>query len=495
MNNFKVLLVYPNLQMVNLLPPNIAVLSAYLKEHGIDVKVFDTTLYRTEEKSVDEIRVEHMQLRPFNLKRKGVEYKNTDIFEDFKKLVTEYKPDIVGVSATDDTYELGMALISKVRSKGIYVVLGGIYPTFSPDKAISNENVDAICLGEGEEALLELCKRMSEKKDIKDIKNIWVKENGKIYKNILRNCTDINKLPFEDFSVFEEKRLFRPMQGKMRKMIPVSPDRGCPYDFCAAPSIRKTYKDAKSTPYLRIKHLSRVMDELEFNIERYNADYIYFNSETFFVRTESDMQKFAKEYSKKIKLPFWCQTRIETITEKKIKMLEDMNCDRMSIGIEHGNEKFRKKILSKNFSNKQVIKAFDILAKSRIPITVNNIVGFPDETRELAFDTIKLNREIKSDSINAYFFVPYSGTPLRQYCIDKGYLNPEAKTDNLMSSSILNMPHFTSDQIKGIVRTFPLYVKMPESYFDKIKIAESLDDKGDKALGELREIFFSKYFK
>ena len=176
-------------------------------------------------------------------------------------------------------------------------------------------------------------------------------------------------------------------------------------------------------------------------------------------------------------------------------MLADMNCDRISIGLEHGNEEFRKKILKKSFTNEQVMNAFKIIEKSGIPVTVNNIIGFPDETREIAFDTIRLNRHIHADSINAYFFVPYRGTPLRQYCIERGYLRPDAKTDSLMRSSILNMPQFTSDQIKGLVRTFPLYIKMPESYFEKIKIAEQLNQEGDEMLAGLREIYFKEYFK
>jgi len=112
MTNLKVLLIYPNLQMVNLLPSNIAALSAYLKKAGVKVKLFDTTLYKTAEKSVDEIRVEHMQLRPFNLEDKGVSYKKTDVFDDFVKLVNEFKPDIIGISATDDTVYLGLELVS-----------------------------------------------------------------------------------------------------------------------------------------------------------------------------------------------------------------------------------------------------------------------------------------------------------------------------------------------------------------------------------------------
>lgn len=497
MNKFKVLLVYPNLQMVNLLPSNIAILSACLKQAGIDVRLFDTTLYRTSEKSVDDVRVEHLQLRPFKLIEKGVDYKEKDIFEDFQSVINEYSPDVIAVSATDDTYDLGIALVSKLKNNKSHVIFGGVYPTFSPENVINNHNVNSICIGEGEEALVELCKKMQTGGDISNIKNLWVKLDGKIYKNQIRELVDLDSIPYEDFSIFEEKRFFRPMQGKIYRMIPSSIDRGCPFacTFCAAPLKRKLYKDAGYGHYSRVKTVARVMDELKIHIQKYRADYIFFNSETFFARGEEDITVFAKEYSTKIGLPFWCQTRIETITENRIKILEDMNCDRISIGVEHGNEEFRKKMLKKYFTNQQVIDAFRILEKSSIPVTVNNIIGFPDETRELVFDTIRLNRNIKADSISVFFFVPYSGTPLRQYCVDKGYIDQNVKSDSPMISSVLNMPSFPPDQIKGLVRTFPLYVKMPESYFNKIRIAEKLNKEGDSAFAELSEIYFREYFK
>lgn len=246
--------------------------------------------------------------------------------------------------------------------------------------------------------------------------------------------------------------------------------------------------------YLRMKKTDRIMDELRYQIGKHKADYIYFNSETFFARNERDFEKFAKEYTKKIGLPFWCQTRVETITEKRVKLLKSMNCDRVSIGIEHGNEKFRKRFLKKGFTNKEAIDALRILEKNRLAVTVNNIIGFPDETRELVFDTIALNRQIKSDSINAYFFVPYSGTPLRQYCLRKGYLKSDAKTLGPIRQSMLTMPTISADELKGLARTFPLYVKMPKIYFRDIKVAERFDEEGDRMMSSLRDIYFKEYF-
>lgn len=496
MGKFKVLLVYPNLQMVMLLPSNIAVLSAYLKSHDIDVKLFDTTLYKMSLKSVDDIRVEHMQLRPFNLKDKGVDYKNTDVLEDFSQVVREYEPDLIGISVTDDTYELGLALAAKARNKDTHIIAGGVYPTFSPAEALANEDIDSICIGEGEEALLELCNKLKYGGDITGIKNIWVKQGGKIHRNDIRQPVDINILPFEDFDIFEEKRMFRPMQGKVHRMLPVSIDRGCPYScaFCAAPVLRGLYSKSHKRQYFRVKTVNKVISELKHCVKKYKADYIYFNSETFFSRPDADIENFAKEYISSIGLPFWCQTRVETISEVKVRLLKEMNCDRISIGLEHGNEKFRKRILKKTFTNKQVVSAFDILDKSGISVTVNNIIGFPDETRELAFDTVRLNRSIRADSINAYFFTPYSGTPLRNYCIEKGYYKPDRGIINTMRDTILDMPRFPAEEIRGLVRTFPLYVKMPESYFERIRIAEKAADEGGKVFAELREIYYKKYF-
>src|SRR5712691_11506064 len=72
--NFKVLLVYPNYSMVNLLPTNIDILTACLSQNVFIVDLFDTTFYRTSEKTLDEVRVENLQVRKFSLDEFGVSF-------------------------------------------------------------------------------------------------------------------------------------------------------------------------------------------------------------------------------------------------------------------------------------------------------------------------------------------------------------------------------------------------------------------------------------
>src|SRR3990172_6035406 len=90
--NFKVLLVYPNHMMVNLLPTNIGILTACLRQNGFEVGLFDTTYYRTAERAPDEIRVENLQIRKFSLEDFGITFKPNHYLNDFEQKVNDFKP-------------------------------------------------------------------------------------------------------------------------------------------------------------------------------------------------------------------------------------------------------------------------------------------------------------------------------------------------------------------------------------------------------------------
>lgn len=499
MRDFRVLFLYPNLRGMNMLPPAIALFTRILRENGFTVALFDTSCYKVDEFDSDKQKEINLAVRPFDMSQK-VTLKTTDQFEDLEKLVISFQPHLIAMSTTEDIFPPGLRLLKHIDNYDILTIAGGVFPTFAPEKVIHNKEIDIVCVGEGENALLELCNRLRDGKDYSDIEGLWIKnKDGEVIKNPIPMVEDINKIPFPDFSLFEEARFYRPMAGKIYRMFPVETHRGCPYScaYCCSPAQNRLYRQLHGANFFRKKSIDVVKKELELYIKEWGAEYFYFWADSFFTYTEKELNEFIDMY-KDIGIPFWCQTRPETVNEATVKKLRAVGLHRMSIGIEHGNEEFRRKIVNRVLSNKVIIRATDIIADYSLPagLSVNNIVGFPTETPELAMDTIKLNQKIADnvDTMNCYAFVPYHGAPLRDLSVKFGYIEDDAPTNCLTGDPVLNMPQFPKEKIKGIIRTFSLYARFDNSRWNEIAIAEQFTTEGDRIFNKLRGEYIERYF-
>ena len=376
----------------------------------------------------------------------------------------------------------------------IPTIMGGVFPTFAPILCLSHQEIDMVCIGEGERAIVDLCERMEKRLPYDNIANIWIKMDGAIKKNPIGPPTNIDENPLLDLSLFDQSRLYRPMQGKVWKMLPVETHRGCPYRcaYCNSPSQFDLYKRETGCSYFRKKCFDSIRKDLLYFRDVVKAEAFYFWADTFMSYKDREFDQFVEMYSD-IKLPFWCQAFPETIHEGKVKKLMDVGLFRIGSGIEHGNEDFRLRVLKRKVKNETMIKNFKILNKLGLPYSVNNIVGFPTETREFAMDTIEINRQIDSDGANCYSFSPFHGTPLRKMCEELGYCEPGLIARSATKPTLLNMPQFPPEAIEGIRRCFILYVKMPKDRWPEIEKAEKLTPQGDAIWAALRDEVAEKY--
>ncbi len=495
MNPFKVLILYPNGKLMNPPPISIGIFTALLKKNNIEVDLFDTTFYEdTNEKYSDEAKEENLQVRPFDDVGRGAKIKKTSMEDDLVKQVQNYNPNLIFISILECTYATSVLMLKALEHFDIPILAGGIFATFGPEIVLANKNVNMLCVGEGEGTIVDLCLAIRDGKDIKRIKNLWIKDNGRIIKNPLHSIIDINKLPIPDYSLFDKNRFYRPMAGKIYRTIPIETNRGCPYScsFCNSPSTAKLYKKSDSR-FFRSKRMDIIQKELKSLVKNWDAEYIYFTSDNFLIGKDSVFDEFVEIY-KDFKLPFWIQVRLEVVTESRMQKLKDVGCHRMSIGLEHGNEIFRRDLLNKKFKNKQAIRASEIIAKVGIPLTINNMIGFPDETRELLFDTIELNRKMVSDTTNCAVFAPFHGTPLQKLCVEKGYISNDYVFGSINTEAPLDMPQLSREEITGLRRTFAMYVGLERNLWPEIKKAETFDEEGNYTFKELSEIYRKKYF-
>ena len=495
----KVLFIYPNTYGMNMLPPAIAMFSAILKNEGHQVQIFDTTYYAIDYGiDSDGSKVERLNVVPFKMKERGIRLKTSDWKADLKKQVNDFKPDLFAISSTEDMWELAMQIMGELKDykikNNIPVVAGGVFATFAPEICIKDKLVDLVCVGEGENALIDLCNKIESKEDYSDVTNLWVKKDGKIIKkNSISKPVDINKNPIIDISLFEENRLYRPMAGKIYKMMPIETIRGCPFTcrFCNSPDQMQLYKGLGSNFY-RKKSMDLVYKELKYFKDFHKVEYNYFWADTFLGMSTMELDAFCEMYSD-INLPFWMQTRPETINDYNMKKLKSVGLDRISFGVEHGNEEFRKKILDRRWKNKDILEKLTIPKKYNISFSVNNITGFPTETKKLAFDTIELNRHIDADNANIYAFVPFHGTPLRKMCEDLGLIKPETITKCITAESQLIMSQYPPHEIEEIKKCFVLYVKFPKNRWKEIEKAEKNDTEGNRIYANLKAEYMEKY--
>ncbi len=507
MSNFKVLFIYPNQRAESIIPPSIAIFSQLLKERGIQVGLFDSTHYDLDAddyisvpgvSAKDDSKgiVHNLMVRPYESRVDKLE-KHVSAVEGLHRKVEDFSPDLIAVTVTESTFLLAVSLLKSIEQFDIPNVIGGVFPTFAPQRAIGFPEVSMICVGEGENAIVDLCEKMRHGQDYSKVTNLWVKrKDGSIVKNGITRPVNVDEIPRPDFELFDEERMFRPMYGTMFKMLPIETHRGCPYQctFCNSPAQNDLYGSMTNSAFFRKRDLDLVRDELLYVKNVIGVEYIYFWADTFFAWSNKEFDQFCEIYAD-VKLPFWCQTRVETVTEEKINKLKDVGLHFMTFGMEHGNEKFRADVIKRKYPNEAAVEALKIPAALDVPFAINNIIGFPGETHELAMDTVELNRQFASQQMSCSILQPYSGTALRKVCEDAGYLDPDALCPANSEDTIMNMPQFTSEELRGLRRTFAMYVKFPKDRWNEIALAEQLTPEGDavweKLSQEYQETFFA----
>jgi anaerobic magnesium-protoporphyrin IX monomethyl ester cyclase len=396
---------------------------------------------------------------------------NTDLLDltfgfdkdEIKKKISDFNPDLIGFSVLSPEFDFSIELASFIKENfNIPIIFGGVHPTLSPEDTIANENVDMVCVGEGELPLLELVNKMENKKDITKIESIWVKKDGKIFKNAVRQLeTNLDQFPFPDRDIFDKRHFLKGKRGS-----PVLTTRGCPYQctFCSNHALNKVY-DFKN--YVRYRTIDNVIEEINFIKKKYNVTSIMIVDDTFTVRKER-VAEFCQKF-KETNLTFNCMANPNSVNREMMFNLKSASCISVHMGVENGNDYIRNEVMNRHFSKSQIINAFAWAREFGLKTASFNIIGVPNETRNTVMETIQLNRLCKADVAQASIYYPFPHTRLGEYC-EKNNLISDRKIKSYFSDSILELPTIKRKEMVSLQRTFQLFVSIP-NYLGFIPIA------------------------
>jgi len=377
-----------------------------------------------------------------------------EIIRELKKL----NPDIVAFPCLTSSYKWNLSVAGCIKKElPCLILFGGIHPTASPE-IIEEPAIDIICRGEGEYPVLELAEAVSGRGRITEIRNLWVKDQGRIYKNELRPLIqDLDELPFPDRELYLKYDFFRHQQ-----IWHFIAGRGCPFDctYCHNNVRKEIYKGLG--PYVRQRKIEFIIREInEFKLKS-KMKYVFFSDDVLWIKKDW-MMKFLAAYRREVGLPFFCSLTPKATDEDIIRALKESGCYCSSIATETGNDRVRHDLLRKRMANREYLELARLLHQYDIPFTTSAMLGLPGVSFDQMLDSVRLNWQLKPSYPWVSIFQPYAGTWLAEYSVRNGYMTKEDFSNlphDFYKMSVIKQNE--GDAVINLHRLFFLICKFPK---------------------------------
>jgi radical SAM superfamily enzyme YgiQ (UPF0313 family) len=353
------------------IPVAIGCLAAYLKKHGIKVRVVDEEL---------------VDITPSVLREmvQGLE-----------------RPYMFGLSCLTAhvvrAYQL--AVMIKAEFPDSIVIVGGLHPTAEPEEALAAGNIDYVVRGEGEEVLLQLHNALRGGTDPAKLMGISFIRDGKVVNNpeapLIPELDDIPMFPYELFNHPKYDMGF------------ITSSRGCPYKctYCSQRMLT-------GTTY-RYKSAGRIVEELDLLINKYKQTQIVFYDDNFCFKAKRvvDVCNEIRAAGLHEKCAFSVQTRADNFPPDLVPVLASAGFKHAGFGMETGTNRLAK-LIGKGETVEQHLEAAELGKKHGFGISLFMIFGLPTETREDREISFRVVQGARVQSSKYNNLIPYPGTPI-----------------------------------------------------------------------------------
>jgi radical SAM superfamily enzyme YgiQ (UPF0313 family) len=493
----RILFVYPDNLRGRNKPIGIALLSAVVKARGHEAEVFEQSdyLFKSpgEQAGVDLLMFKRFKYPPH------LRYVPTKSVEDgFRQVVADYRPDLIAVSVNYLMFSNGLHLVRALGKRDVPTIFGGIHVTLNPEEVIAHDEVDMICLGEGEDAFAELVDAMAKGMDITGIPNIWIKREGTIYRNAMRPLrTQLDDLPLCDWSLFPEHHFYKPFVGRIYRGGDLMTSRGC-YNSCSYCFYDAYYK-AYGTRKHRVSFMSpaRAMAEIEQLARKYRVNLVKLRDSDFAARSEEDLREMVRiRREMGPDMPrLLCNVYHKHVTREKVRLWRELNIVAVSIGLESGSDEIRRKYLNRRADNEKFFEVCRWIRHAGMRLTTANMMGLPCETRSDIFKTFYVNKKAKVDLADFSILYPFPGTAIHEMVREMGFLKRELSEQTYYrGEAVLDMPQISREELQGLMRTCQMYIQGPRWFYPFIRPAEQDTPMGRAYFRVLRRFFYPYIF-
>jgi anaerobic magnesium-protoporphyrin IX monomethyl ester cyclase len=365
-------------------------------------------------------------------------------YEEVKSEIKKRQPTIVGVTSATLTYKSALKIIKMTREvcPECLTIMGGPHVSFWDDKALQEcPELDIVVRKEGENTLLEIVQKLEAGKSFDDTIGITCRKNSQIMRNPDRPLIEnLDEIPFPAIHLWPLER-FKYGEGEV--VFPLLTGRGCAYCCkycCNWKLLGRKY---------RLRGSKNVVDEIEYLNKKFGAKAFSFCDDAFTLNKSRAKEICEEIINRKIKIRWDCNNRVDNVTKELLLKMKQSGCTDVFFGVESGSQLVLD-AMNKGIKIEQTIKAYKWAKEVGLMTFAHTILGFPGETRETAWETIKFVEKLDPDDTAYYIATPFPGTPLWDEVIDHGWLQVTDFDKYDTATPTFTNPNIGMDELRDI---------------------------------------------
>ena len=410
-------------------PYGLTVLGRHLIDHGLEVKICN---------------LNHEILKKCKESNSATDFDFSKTWKSKLRLVLkEFQPDLVGATCLftvthpslthvcQEIKKLGMPWLGQDRE--IPLVIGGVHVTHDVENILNAiPEANFAFLNEAELSFLNFIDVVNKVRPIEDLSQIVMNSpNHRLHVNSQsvpepKNLDITPAFELIDLKEYSEFGVLGSWYNFVDRKTPIATvlaNRGC--------RAACTFCNVRNFNGVGVRHRSveSVLDELSTLKNKYGVGHFIWLDDDLLHDEEKAINLFNGIAKRNLGLT-WDATNgviANSCNEKVISAAEKSGCIGMYFGIESGNPKILKDI-KKPGTVETFIRAADILQKhEQINTKGFLMIGFPNETLRMAFDTVALAEKMNLDWYNVAILQPWKATPIYGTMLEMGLIEEEGK--------------------------------------------------------------------
>lgn len=227
-------------------------------------------------------------------------------------------------------------IIKKARTSSTFsskslMLAGGVHANIFPEKTLLDLNIDIVCIGSGEETVVDIINR-HQSKDWQNIKGICFKKGNDVHytesRKLKKNLDHLPTIPARHLLPERDNFMSNRLSNTSLKMTHVMFTQGCPYscNFCASQQKRILYR----SPW-------HIQEELIHLIKNHSIEGFAVVGDNFLVNKQK-----TKDICLSISgfgLKWSTLSRVDTVDYDSLELMEDSGCIEIKFGVESGSQR------------------------------------------------------------------------------------------------------------------------------------------------------------